>query len=118
MVLLGLLGLGIVYCVVSSLRRILAARRSGRRPASENPLKFGRANVALFVGPALLLYSVFVILPCVKSFSWSTHRWNGLGDMAYTGLLHFKRITVGETINARKFSLDLVGYNGIIDRNR
>jgi len=55
----------------------------------------GLANVLLFVGPALALYTIFVIAPALRSFSWSVHRWNGLTDMAqmpFKGLLNFKRL--------------------------
>ena len=45
-----------------------------------------------YVAPAVLLYTVFVIVPCLKSFAWSVHQWDGLTDMTYKGLLHFKRL--------------------------
>ncbi len=36
-----------------------------------------------------------MIVPCVRSFIWSLHSWDGLSDMhsmPFTGLLNFKRI--------------------------
>ena len=46
----------------------------------------------LFIGPALILYTGFVIIPSITSFAWSTVRWDGLSDMEFVGLLHFKRL--------------------------
>jgi ABC-type sugar transport system permease subunit/ABC-type glycerol-3-phosphate transport system substrate-binding protein len=90
-VLLGLLGGALIYWLASAVRRLRLRRGgSGRRRVSL--LRPARRTVVLFVGPALLLYTVFVIVPCVKSFAWSLHRWNGLTDMVYKGLLHFRRL--------------------------
>jgi len=53
------------------------------------------ANVLLFVAPAALLYTFFVIAPSLRSFSWSLHRWNGLTDMRgmpFVRLLNFRRL--------------------------
>jgi ABC-type sugar transport system permease subunit len=55
----------------------------------------GWANVLLFVAPALLIYTAFVIVPAARSFSWSLHGWNGLtprAEMPFRGLLNFKRL--------------------------
>ena len=54
-------------------------------------------HVLLFTAPALLVYTVFVIAPCLRSFSWSVHEWNGLTNMntmSFRGLLNFKRLLV------------------------
>jgi len=75
-------------------------RRAARRAARERPItaglqKLSFGNILLFVGPALAIYSLFVIFPSLRSFSWSLHEWNGLtrmNDMPFRGLLNFKRL--------------------------
>jgi raffinose/stachyose/melibiose transport system permease protein len=46
----------------------------------------------LFVGPALGLYLLFSIKPCLQSFGWALTQWDGITDRKYVGLLHFKRL--------------------------
>lgn len=59
-------------------------------PSSEHlgrlrgPFAFG------FVGPALLLFGAFVILPGIASFVWAFTRWDGLGERSWAGLFNFK----------------------------
>ena len=43
-----------------------------------------------FVGPALLLFGAFVILPGLASFVWAFTRWDGLGERTWAGLFNFK----------------------------
>ncbi len=49
-------------------------------------------NSALFVGPALVLFAIFVLLPAVKGVGWSLTQWDGLTDAHYVGLRHFRRL--------------------------
>ena len=52
-------------------------------------------NVLLFIGPAVAIYTIFIIVPSIRSFSWSLHEWNGLtgmDSMPYKGLLNFRRL--------------------------
>jgi len=49
-------------------------------------------SILVFVGPAALLYTVFVVIPSARSFWWSSQRWDGLTDMTYVGLQHFRRL--------------------------
>jgi len=90
--LLGLLGAAMVYWLVTTALRIRAARRAGKVRMTAGRHTFGPVNILLFVGPAFVLYTVFVIVPCVKSFTWSVHRWDGLTSMTFKGLLHFRRL--------------------------
>jgi raffinose/stachyose/melibiose transport system permease protein len=94
-VFLGLLGLGAVWWVARTARDV--RRRSTARPLVPQAglQRLGWRNVLLFVAPALLIYSTFVIVPSLRSFSWSLHEWNGLTNMSsmpYRGLLNFKRL--------------------------
>jgi ABC-type sugar transport system permease subunit len=48
--------------------------------------------ILTFLGPALLLYAVFVILPALNAFRFSLTRWDGLGDPVWVGLGNFHAI--------------------------
>ncbi|HZZ42884.1 MAG TPA: extracellular solute-binding protein [Tepidisphaeraceae bacterium] len=90
-ILLSILLLGAIYWIISTTRALLANRRRPQR------ISAGRGRLALgpllvFILPALLLYTFFVIIPCLRSFSWSLHDWNGFTPMTWAGLLHFKRL--------------------------
>jgi ABC-type sugar transport system permease subunit/ABC-type glycerol-3-phosphate transport system substrate-binding protein len=43
-----------------------------------------------FVGPALLLFGAFVVLPGLASLVWAFTRWDGLGEQTWAGLFNFK----------------------------
>ena len=52
-------------------------------------------NILLFIGPAIILYTAFVMVPSARSFSWSLHEWNGLThmeSMPFVGLRNFRRL--------------------------
>jgi raffinose/stachyose/melibiose transport system permease protein len=90
--LIGLIVAAIIYWGATTTSRIAENRRLGRFRGTAGRLKMSWPNVVLFVGPAALAYTVFVIIPGLKSFSWSLHEWNGLTDMTFKGLLHFRRL--------------------------
>ena len=57
-------------------------------------MRFGRLNSlsvmpALFITPALLFFTVYVILPIFQSFYISFHEWDGLGEMEWVGVGHY-----------------------------
>ena len=59
------------------------ARRLGRAPVG---------TIALFLLPALALYSVFVLYPIVQSMRYSLYDWNGLEPLEdFIGLDNFRR---------------------------
>jgi raffinose/stachyose/melibiose transport system permease protein len=72
--------------------------KGGRRPpgavgSSQSPEHLGRLRPAFafgFVGPALLLFGAFVILPGLASMVWGFTRWDGLGERTWAGLFNFK----------------------------
>ena len=49
-------------------------------------------HAAVFVGPAVLLFAAFALLPALKSFTWSVQRWDGLTDAHFVGLRHFRHL--------------------------
>lgn len=89
----GLLGLGALWFIYRTARRL---RHSGPPRIAQSGLHhMGFGNVLLFVAPALIIYTMFVIVPSLRSFSWSMHTWNGLTNMQsmpFVGLQNFKRL--------------------------
>ena len=69
-------------------RRTLAAGGTDGDGATFWPLRPGVA--ALFVGPALLLYVAFVLLPGLASFGGAFLHWDGLSRPSWAGLFNFK----------------------------
>ncbi len=64
-------------------------------PRAAQLQRMGWGNVMLFIGPSVLIYTVFVIYPSLRAFDWSMHEWNGLTNMAsmpFKGLLNFRRL--------------------------
>ena len=92
--LLSLLGAAVAYWLWSTLSRRAERRRqgTGQVTGGEGRVRLSLPGVLFFVGPAALLYTVVVIVPALKSFSWSLHRWDGLTDMSWVGLVHFERL--------------------------
>ncbi len=90
--LLSVLGMGIIYWLVTTVTRIRATRRSRSMTVTAGRIRMRRASLLVFIGPAILLYTVFVIVPCLRSFDWSLNRWDGMTAMSYVGLTHFKRM--------------------------
>jgi len=63
-----------------------AARPRRRRPGRKH------AELALFLGPALVVYSSFVMLPIGLAFYYANYRWSGLGPLTnYVGLDNYRR---------------------------
>lgn len=58
----------------------------------------------LFLLPALLFFSVYVIIPIGQSFAISFHEWDGLGEKTYVGTANYERLLgIGEQKMDRKF---------------
>jgi len=77
----------------------------------------------LFMMPALLIYTVFVLIPIFLSIYYSFFRWNGVGPMTWEGLKNYLAILqspkiLGSIINAFKliawFSLIPVGLGLVV----
>jgi raffinose/stachyose/melibiose transport system permease protein len=61
-----------------------AARRAPPRRAAARPPRLGwgqRLEVLLFVAPALVLMSIFIVWPVVSAVRMSLYRWKGFGPM-------------------------------------
>ena len=81
----------IVLGLVSIIRSYRETRRSPSR-MSAGRTRLGWKWVLLFVGPAALLYTVFVIVPSIRTFPWSLNQWDGLTAMQPVGFLNYKRL--------------------------
>jgi raffinose/stachyose/melibiose transport system permease protein len=46
----------------------------------------------LFVLPALLMYTVFVLMPLLLTIVYSFYRWNGVGPMTWVGLKNYMTV--------------------------
>lgn len=70
-----------------------------------------RTKMALWIGllPALLLYTVFAIVPILQSFYYSLMEWNGFTEMKFVGFDNFIRL-FGEPLfwNSAKNNLYVV----------
>lgn len=63
------------------------------KPASEDrskPIATGAINI-LFIAPALLLFSVFILLPLLSAIYYAFTSWNGFSAPKWVGLANFKR---------------------------
>ena len=89
--LLGLLASAMGFWFYTTFKR-WREKQTGGAPRLNGNVRLNWFGVLIFVGPAALFYTVFVIAPSLKSFIWSTMRWDGLTDMAFVGLLHFQRL--------------------------
>jgi ABC-type sugar transport system permease subunit/ABC-type glycerol-3-phosphate transport system substrate-binding protein len=92
-ILLTLLGGGMLLAILQMVR--LRRHAKSKLAPIEELQRMRLRNVLLFVGPAVVIYSMFIIVPCVRSFTWSVHQWNGLtnmGGMPFKGLMNFRRL--------------------------
>ncbi|MGQ9730778.1 MAG: extracellular solute-binding protein [Candidatus Zipacnadales bacterium] len=90
--LLTLLALSIGYTLYQTIRRWAVTRQQPTVTTGSRRVGLPWMSVLLFVGPAFVLYTAFVIIPSLRSFWWSTQRWDGLTEMQYVGLQHFYRL--------------------------
>jgi ABC-type sugar transport system permease subunit/ABC-type glycerol-3-phosphate transport system substrate-binding protein len=89
-ILIALIVGAVGYSLVIGWRRIRFERVARRE--KESSLRMRWPSLLLFLGPSVALYTAFVVVPCLKSFRWSLYQWDGLTDMKWFGLVHFKRL--------------------------
>jgi len=69
-----------------------ARRRDGAR-ASRVEGHLGRLHLPMavgFVGPALVLFGLLVLLPGLRALVWAFTRWDGIGARTAVGIFNFK----------------------------
>ena len=81
--------------------RVPVTLSTARRPSGRRVVGPGRgrrwAEITLLVGPALLLYSTFVIVPMLLALYYSFFDWNGIGPLDdFVGLDNYAR-AVGDS---------------------
>lgn len=67
----------------------LAARKNSRRKPTRQMFRRETIIGWLFVLPALIMYSVFVLLPMFLSVFYSFFKWNGITKMTWVGLKNY-----------------------------
>ncbi len=48
--------------------------------------------IFLFIAPALLVYSIYVIYPIISTLNFSFYEWNGLNEATFIGLENYARL--------------------------
>ena len=94
LVMVAALGFAGLKLVLSRRRPPAAALResgdAGGRPAVDARPHLGWGRAAGFVGPAFVLYALFILAPGLVSLGWAFTRSNGLGGHVWVGLTNFK----------------------------
>jgi raffinose/stachyose/melibiose transport system permease protein len=57
-----------------------------------------RVSGWLFVLPAVVAYSVFVLWPIIQTFRYSFYRWDGVGPSVWVGLANYKSVFSDEEL--------------------
>ncbi len=99
--------------VTTTSPRQVAVPPVGDRPQRRSPTGRSsarrRGEIALFLGPALLLYATFVIVPMVLAGYYSLFNWNGLGPLdQFIGIDNYTRAAGDPVFRAA------VGHNALI----
>lgn len=58
---------------------------------------------AVFVTPALFIFSTFIIYPIIRSFLYSLYEWDGLSRVKFIGLANFKEVLLGGSPISEQF---------------
>lgn len=64
---------------------------------------FARRPYMLFVAPAFVLYSVFMVYPLLSSFLYSLYHWDGLIRDGWAGLANFRTVLTDTAYSVRFF---------------
>lgn len=59
---------------------------------------FSKRPYILFILPALMLYSLFIIYPIVATLPYSLTEWGGLGQAQFVGFRNFNNIFTNDTL--------------------
>lgn len=77
--------------------------------------KKSKWQMAVFVAPTLILFSLIIIIPLIRTFFMSFTEWNGVTEATYNGIENYEKLfaTTDFTISIRNsiiYSLFLVTY--------
>ena len=81
-----------------------AARARGRR----RPGLRRKAELALLLGPALVLFAGFVLVPIVLAAYYSLYNWSGFGPLADFAGLHNYRLVLADPVFRQAFGHNLI----------
>ena len=70
----------------------MASRDLGRRVSLRKGVRRQTVIAWLFIAPALLFYTVFVLWPLALSLWYSFFRWDGIGPMTWKGIDNYVRV--------------------------
>ena len=71
---------------------VSSAGRAAARPARRPTMTRQRLELALLLGPALVLFVGFVLAPIAVAGYYSVHEWNGFGPLSdFVGLSNYER---------------------------
>ena len=93
---LGVLLITVVGIIVSGLLMLTVSKKFKQTAQNETQKQdayFNALNTKaglFFIGPAFLVYAIFLLIPALISFSWSFTRWSGVGAKTFVGLFNFK----------------------------
>lgn len=90
--LLALLGGGAVLWVVSTVKERRKKKLLRKMAVSAGRDRISWGAILVFLMPAVVIYTAFVVVPSVVSFGFSVVRWNGMSEATYVGLEHFRRL--------------------------
>src|SRR5579884_1126040 len=91
---------------VTSRRALRAGRRVSGDAQAMRGARAGRWAGWLFLAPALIAYSVFVLWPLVTSFRYSLYSWDGGSKAKWVGLDNYKSVFSDPTL------LSVLGHSG------
>lgn len=93
--------------------------RSARRaaPVTKGSALKGALLPWIFLAPALLVYSLFLVVPMLFSLYTSFHRWDGISPpsaMAFVGLDNYVKAFAGDEVSRRAFVNNLFWTAGAV----
>lgn len=90
---------------------------AGRAVATRRRVDLGRvATVVLFLSPAAIVYSLFVLFPLVQAGYYGLYRWKGLGPLQnFVGLDNYRRVVNDEVFRgALQHNLIILGLSLVV----
>ncbi|RJQ39629.1 MAG: sugar ABC transporter permease [Nitrospiraceae bacterium] len=67
-------------------------------------MKRSKTSFAVFVLPAFVIYTIFMLLPLISSLGLSLFSWTGYGEKEFVGLSNFSRLFTENPFNVRFFN--------------
>ncbi|WP_196260911.1 carbohydrate ABC transporter permease [Pelagibacterium limicola] len=92
-----------------------AAQRQAKQLSPRGASNKGKLAAWLFIAPAALAYTAFVLVPLAMSFYYSFLRWDGIGEARFHGLTNYVTVlTDPKLLQIIGNAFQLVGYFTVI----